>query len=121
MGERQPAKHHSSLAAQASLFGAEGVPRERSWAGNPAIARALAVAAASTFCQSGGAPSAALFYRRCTGFYDAFLARRAAQPNTRRHSAYKHTYLKAQRCFQDSCAKNKADICGSALPITRKE
>ena len=67
-----------------------------------------AAVASTFFAKSGGAPSAALFYRRCTAFYDAFLARCAAQPNTRRHSAYKHTYLEAQRCFQDCCAQNKS-------------
>ena len=72
--EETRAKHYSSLASQASLFGAEGVSRERSWAGNPAIARALATAAASTFWQSGGAPSAALFYRRCTYFLGRFFS-----------------------------------------------
>ena len=48
--EETRAKHYSSLASQASLFGAEGVSRERSWAGNPAIARAHGGGRFDLFC-----------------------------------------------------------------------
>ncbi len=74
------------LASQASAFGAEGVSRERSWAGNPAIARALATAAASTFWQ-----------RRCSF----------------RSSVLSPLYCFLGRFFSSSCsaAEHKASEC----------
>ena len=87
--EETRAKHYSSLASQASLFGAEGVSRERSWAGNPAIARALATAAASTFWQ-----------RRCSF----------------RSSVLSPLYCFLRRFFSSSCsaAEHKASQCVQA-------
>ena len=59
------------------------------------------------FAKSGGAPSAALFYRRCSAFYERFLALRAAQRNTRRHSAYTAQNTDSSARLRSGCAKNK--------------
>ena len=71
--EEKRAKHHSSLASQASCFGAGGVSRERSWAGNPAL-HARSRRRSLRILASGGAPSAALFYRRPYRFSRRFFS-----------------------------------------------
>ena len=118
---RTRAKHHSSLAAQASLFGAEGVSRERSWAGNPAIARALATAVASSFAKSGGASSAALFIAAVAPFRTVllwFVQRSGEQGDTVRTSTHTSKHSPASKT---AARRIKADIRGSALPIARNE
>ena len=72
--EEKRAKHHSSLASQASCFGAGGVSRERSWAGNPALHARSRRRRFDLLASGGGAPSAALFYRRPYRFSRRFFS-----------------------------------------------
>ena len=122
MGERQAAKPHSSLVSQASCLGPEGVSRERSWAGNPAIARAHGGGRASTFfAKSGGAPSAVCFIAAVARFRTVllwFVQRSGTQGDTVRTQ---HVETTARLASKTAAQRIKADICGSALPITRKE
>ena len=110
MGERQPAKHHSSLASQASSFGTEGVllerffPRGWPWAradtGRSAIWQAKPAAAAFL---------PALFYRLRGPLSSRFFKRSGQRIGFAASQCVQSTHnLKAQPGFEDCCAKNKS-------------
>ena len=108
MGERQPAKHHSSLATQASAFGTEGV-LERS------CSRAVAAWARADTGRSlwqlasGGSVPPALFYRFRVPLSSRFFSRSGQHIGFAASQCVQSTHnLKAQPSFEDCCAKNKS-------------
>ena len=107
MGERQPAKHHSSLASQASSFGTEGVLLERFFP------RGLAVGtrrqAACAIWQAGAALLPALFYRLRGPLSSRFFKRSGQRIGFAASQCVQSTHnLKAQPSFEDCCAQNKS-------------
>ena len=122
MGERQPAKHHSSLASQASLSGREesssSVPVGR--AGSRLHARMAAVA--STILPKAAVLLPQLCFIAAVARFRTvllwFVQRSATQGDTVRTQHKKQT---AALGFEAAAQRIKADICGSALPITRNE
>ena len=90
MGERQPAKHHSSLASQASLSG-----REESSSTVPVARRGGRGHAQTTGrsplanCQAAAAFFPALFYRSRVPFRAAFFSGPGSISVSLRHSACK--------------------------------
>ena len=121
MGERQPAKHHSSLATQASAFGTEGV-LERSCSRAVDVGtrkdRPLALAIGKRRQRS----SLLCFIASVCRFRAAFFRGPGSISVSLRHSAYKaHITSKHSRASKTAAQRIKADICGSALPPSRNE
>ena len=107
MGGRQPAKHHSSLASQASLSGREGssssVPCCARW---PGTRRHRPLAA---IWQAAAAFLPALFYRLRGPLSSRFFKRSGQRIGFAASQCVQSTHnLKAQPGFEDCCAKNKS-------------
>ena len=123
MGERQPAKHHSSLASQASLSGRK--ESSSSVSVGRAGGRGHAQTQAARPGKLGKAAAAffpALFYRSCVPFRAAVFSGPGSISVSLRHSAYKaHITSKHSRASKTAAQRIKADICGSALPPSRNE
>ena len=119
--EETRAKHHSSLASQASCFGAGGVSRERSWAGNPALHARSRRRPLRHFAKAAVLLPQLCFIAAVARFRTVllwFVQRSATQGDTVRTQHKKQT---AALGFEAAAQRIKADICGSALPITRNE
>ena len=108
--------------ASVALRGGRSPPERSCWPRGARLHARMAAVASTFFGKSGGAPSAALFYRRCSAFSNRSFVVRAAQRNTRRHSAYtaRRDHSKAW-ASKAAAHRINADICGSALPIARNE
>ena len=107
-GGRQPAKHHSSLATQASAFGTEGV-LERSCSRAVAVGtrrhRPLALAIGKRRQRS----SLLCFIASVCRFRAAFFWRSGQHIGFAASQCVPSTHnLKAQPSFEDCCAKNKS-------------
>ena len=85
--EKTRAKHHSSLASQASAFGTGGVSRAFLGWESRDCTRARGGGRFDILAKAA-AEQAALVYRRPCAFSNRSFVVRAAQPNTRRHSPY---------------------------------
>ena len=121
--EETRAKHHSSLASQASLSG-----RKESSSSVPVARRGWPWARADTGrspwqnWQAAAAFFPALFYRSRVPFRAAFFSGPGSISVSLRHSAYKaHITSKHSRASKTAAQRIKADICGSALPPSRNE
>ena len=108
MGERQPAKHHSSLASQASLSGREG-------SSSSVFFRAGGRGHAQTgrspwqFGKPAAALLPALFYRLRGPLSSRFFKRSGQRIGFAASQCVQSTHnLKAQPGFEDCCAKNKS-------------
>ena len=109
MGERQPAKHHSSLASQASLSGREesssSVPVGRAGGRGHAQTQPLTLA----IWQAAAAFLPALFYRFRVPLSSRFFQRSGQHIGFAASQCVQSTHnLKAQLRFEDCCAKNKS-------------
>ena len=107
MGERQPAKHHSSLATQASAFGTEGVLERSCSRAVAAWARADTGRSLWQLASGGSVPPCSVLSLPCAAFEPLFLAVRAAY-RFRCVTVQSTHNLKAQPSFEDCCAKNKS-------------
>ena len=119
-GGETTSKTPQPLRGRSVAVGTEGVLLERSWAGNPAIARA----------RDGGrfdilpkrrCSFRSSVYRRCSAFSNRslwFVQRSGTQGDTVRTQ---HVETTARLASKTAARRIKADIRGSALPITRNE
>ena len=123
MGERQPAKHHSSLASHASLSGRKRALLERScWPRGWPWARADTGRSPWQFGKRRQRSSLLCFIASVCRFRAAFFSGPGSISVSLRHSACKaHITSKHSLASKTAAQRIKADICGSALPITRKE
>ena len=128
MGERDnqqkdPAKHHSSLASHASLSGRKRALLERScWPRGWPWARADTGRSPWQFGKRRQRSSLLCFIASVCRFRAAFLSGPGSVSVSLRHSACKaHITSKHSLASKTAAQRIKADICGSALPITRKE
>ena len=109
MGERQPAKHHSSLASQASSFGTEGVLLERFFPRGWPWARADTGRSAIWQAKPGQRCSLLCFIASVGRFRAAFFKRSGQRIGFAASQCVQSTHnLKAQPGFEDCCAKNKS-------------
>lgn len=121
MGERQPAKHHSSLASQASLSGREGSSSSVFFrAGGRGHAQTQAARLA--FSKRRQRSSLLCFIASVGRFRAAFLSGPGSVSDSLRHSVCKaHITSKHSLASKTAAQRIKADICGSALPPSRNE
>ena len=122
--EETRAKHHSSLASQASAFrGGRSPPRAFLLHGAGGRGHAQTQAARlGNFGKAAAAFFPALFYRSRVPFRAAFFSGPGSISVSLRHSAYKaHITSKHSRASKTAAQRIKADICGSALPPSRNE
>ena len=108
MGERQPAKHHSSLATQASAFGTEGVLERSCSRAVAAWARAYTGRSLWQLASGGSIPPCCFIASVCR-FRAAFFSRSGQHIGFAASQCVQSTHnLKAQPSFEDCCAKNKS-------------
>ena len=123
MGERQPAKHHSSLASQASLSGREGSSSSVFFrAGGRGHAQTQAARQFGKPSRRRQRSSLLCFIASVGRFRAAFLSGPGSVSDSLRHSVCKaHITSKHSLASKTAAQRIKADICGSAPPIPRNE